>query len=282
MLPTYENDLSYLLNAGTIAEPITRPYFGLSSIGSECWRKIQYEIYFASVKAFPVRVKRIFDLGHLIEIEVVKALRAQGVIVENDQKEVVGFGGHWKGHIDGEASNVPSAAITKHLLEIKSMADLYFKKVVKNGLKISNPEYYDQMQSYMDYGKYERGLFVVYNKNTSEMHSERIRTDHERQRELRKKESEICISEKLFSRIGNDDPNFFKCKMCNHRGVCYSHVQVEKSCRSCKHSDMINDGKWQCEKYKVELSFEEQKRGCESYKKSEMFITVKDITNGDY
>jgi len=276
-LPDNEKDLTFILNQGTVTEPRDRDYLGFSSIGDPCHRAIQYNWRFASTKAIPVRFKRIYSLGHTIEQIVIADLKKAGIKITNDQKEVVGFAGHWKGHIDGEATNVPAAPIVKHLLEIKSMKGELFKILCKKGVKVSNPEHYAQMQMYMHYGKYSRALYVCYDKNTSAYYTERIRPDPDVVAELRKKETEIIFSEHLHPRIGNDSPQWFECVLCDHKSVCFNFVPVLENCRTCKNVDIHENCRWRCTIKRKDLTLDEQIKGCDDYKKDEMFITLKEI-----
>lgn len=280
-LPQNDKDLIFILNVGTIEEPVTRDYLGLSGIGEKCYRRIQYGWHFASPRTIPVRTKRIYDLGNILEDIAVKDLESKGIQIVNQQLEVIGFGGHWKGHIDGEATKVPAAPIVKHLLEVKSMADKYFQALAKNGLEESNPKYYDQMQSYMNHGEYERGLFVAYNKNTSAYYTERIYPDHDRQRALRKKESDICMADSLYPRIGNNKPEWYECKLCEQQAVCFAQVEISHNCRTCEHVDIFEGCVWQCTRDHKNRTLPEQLKGCEHYQKAELFITIKDVANGN-
>ena len=61
-----------------------------------------------------------------------------------------------------------------HLLECKSAKDSRFKEFVKKGIKEVEPKYWAQIQTYMHYMELERCLYVIYNKDTSELHIERF------------------------------------------------------------------------------------------------------------
>jgi len=251
-----------------------REHWGISGLGNKCLRALQYAGRKAYKKTTSQRGQRIFDTGHRAEVFIVADLERIGIKcmkVLKEQVELIGFAGHWKGHPDGFGLNIPEAPKTPHLLEFKTHNDKSFKELEKSGVQASKPTHYDQVQRYMDLSDTTRTLYVGYNKNTSEYYIERIREDKSRQGELREKEKVVLMSETLLKRL-SDNPTWYECKFCNAHDVCFGLAPVAKNCRTCAYGDMHDAGVWKCAKTGMQLSFEEQMKGCEKYQlETEMF-----------
>lgn len=298
-------DLGTILNTGYVSEKPARTkwtwqgnkvkeitwkggnkgnYIPMSSIGNKCYRAVQYGWHHVSTKhPNQKKMQRIFDLGHYLEREIIEELREHGMTITRQQENCFGFAGVWKGKIDGVVTGVPAAPVVKHLLEIKSMNRKNFVPLTKNGLRKAHFGYYKVAQNYMRLMGLDRCLYVVYCKNDSIYHVERLKADHDLWRDMAKMEADICMADALYPRIGNNTPEWHECLFCNHKPVCFQHVPMDKTCRTCEHSDIENHNKWICTYFPTDhqLTLQEQNNACGNYKKSEMFITIKDITHGE-
>ena len=255
--------------------PEKRSYLGLSGIGTKCHRRLQLGHYDTFDTEHSARILRLFGVGHSAEDMIKKELCDHiGLIVFDDQKEVIGFSGHWKGHIDGlgifkEDSKFKEAHRGVFLMEFKTHNDKSFADLKKNGVKASKPEHYDQMTSYMhhlieDGLDVRKAMYVAYNKNTSEIYIEIIDYDSERAKDLVQKQMEVVMADKLLPRIGNDSPMWFECKYCDAKDVCFNIKELKKTCRNCQHADVMNGGIWSCSKGG------DMKQLCPSYEVSEI------------
>lgn len=200
-----------------------RDYIGCSSIGDECERKIFFQFRFPK----PVdnaRVSRIFELGNVIEEHVIKILRESGFeVFDKDEKGnqyAVSFP-CLSGHIDGVITGLPESK-KPHLLEIKSYKDSRFKTLMKEGVRVSDPKYYAQVNLYMEGMGLDRCLFVAYNKDTSEIYCERV--------EFCPFESAINKNKavKIFNAKTHEDldrcaskETDYRCKFCNYTKECW-------------------------------------------------------------
>ena len=267
----YENDL--------------RDYLGFSSIGG-CISALWFSFRFCSKPPLiPIRKKRIFERGKLEEKRIIKELKSVGIFIyqrykginfdedieifgdEANQEEILGFAGHAKGHPDGRCRGVIEAPKTDHLLEMKTMADKYFQELKRNGLAKSQPGYLAQCIRSMDAMKLKRTLFISVNKNDESHYYERLRIEDYNllAEELKLKEKAVILSE---IPIPPQYPSgFWKCKFCVHDSVCHRGHAPQITCRTCKHVDILDDGKWSCSKHDKELSTEEQLKACEYYKR---------------
>jgi len=213
-----------------------RGYLGISQLGHECDRYLYYVLHDAYRNPIPPRVARLWERGDWEEHRIVRDLKKIGCTVTDQQKEISIFGGVIKGHIDGIASGVPGAEKTKHLLEIKTMADAYWKVYCKKGIKKSNPAYWVQGQLYAGYLDLTRILFVAVNKNTEERHFERIVFEPTVVSNYEARALSVIGATDPPNRIGGVD--WWTCKICSMNGICHGNDVPNKVCRSCKYASM--------------------------------------------
>lgn len=196
-----------------------REYVGASIIGKECDRQIWYD-YYRDNEIEP-RVQRIFDLGRMIEMYVVATLKKKFKVYDEDSNgEQFGFKDDIiAGHCDGVIVGLPESS-EPHILEIKSANSKRFKEFQEKGVKECDRTYYVQCLVYMLYLKLNRCLFVVYNKDNSEMSFERIEADNETAKKFVDRAKLIFEFDKPPERKYKDK-TFFKCKFCNHADECW-------------------------------------------------------------
>jgi len=258
-----------------------RPYLGMSGVGKECLRAQWYSFRWASGNSvYPQRVRRIFERGDLEEERIIKDLRAVGVDVymmkgeeklypkgvrDEFQEEVVHFTGHSKGHIDGRAINVPGAEKTEHLCEFKSMKASKFKDYQKNGFD-NFSEYKFQIHMYMGYLKLTRCLYVVTNKDTEERDYKRYEFDINVYEEGLERIMKVLATDVPPIRI-SDKPDFYKCRFCNERDICFGVEPHNQNCRTCTSGDMHDGGIWKCTKDTTgtPIPVKIQRKGCPQY-----------------
>jgi len=251
----------------TVVENNHRSYNGLSAIGTECYRKLQFDHYWAYDNEITSRIERLFNIGHKSEEMMESDLQSLGWGVYNQQLEIVATAGHWKGHIDGMIKG------GKHfgLVEMKTHNSKSFKDLDKQKVKRSKPTHYAQMQAYMGYLALDWCLYVAYNKDTSAYYLEKVDFCKETFQELKRKELEIIASSELLPRIGTGKSTWFQCKFCPAADVCYGDEMPSANCRTCKHVDILDKGKWECGLHKYSLSTEDQIFGCHEYSLAPMF-----------
>lgn len=264
-------------------EQVGRPYLGMSGIGKECSRAQWYAWRWVYTSFIEPRVQRIFDRGDIEEARVIKDLDNAGMYcyrlgkdgvhypitgaIGEEQEEFVHFTGHSLGHSDGRIIGLPEAPMTPHLLEIKSCNDKYFKLLVKLGVEEQFPEYYAQMQIYMRYTGLERALFVATNKNDEARHYERVYFHKEKADMLHTRILDILSAETPPPRISKT-PDFFKCKFCNAKKVCFEVEEHNRHCRTCTRAELHDNGIWKCGISKHIIPVEIQRIGCKHQYKS--------------
>lgn len=246
------------------AEP-SRGYLGASIIGAECERSLWYAFRGCSKEDIPGRIYRLFENGDLEEIRMVKDLRRIGCTVHDvdpntgEQFEIKELGGHFSGHMDGCCLGLPEAPKTWHVLEFKTHNAKSFKKLEKEGVKKSKPMHYGQTQAYMLGTRMKRALYLAVNKDTDELYSERIKEDKTYQENLMQVAERIIFSNTLPDRI-TKRPDFYKCKFCDSKSICWGTEALpvpSLSCRHCCFATPIRDGEhaqWKCDKHDKVLS----------------------------
>lgn len=242
-----------------------RTYLGASAIGEECRRKLWYGFRWVKAIRHPGRILRLFERGHLEEPRFVKWLEMIGAKVTDDQQEVVAFGGHFRGHIDGRILGLPESK-QEHLAEYKTHAEKSFNEVKKKGVKAAKPVHYVQMQLYMTLLGLKRALYAAINKNNDELYFERVKVDpDEAERCLLKAESIIFTDEPL-ERI-SEDATFFKCKWCDYQDECHYQALPQANCRTCAHSTAERNGTWICSggNSNIIIDVERQRIGCTAH-----------------
>lgn len=251
-----------------------RGHLGMSSIAGDArtlWLKFRWSL---PDKPAP-RTRRIFSLGNVIEAEVVKYLKLAGFEVHADDGSAqYGFkdlGGHYAGSMDGVICGLPESNAW-HVLEVKSVKADRFAALVKNGVKQWDPTYFGQMQCYMHHAGLTRALFAAYNKNTSDLHFERVDVDPMFGPAMREKAREIItgpIPESTYP-----DRTWYeikKFKSEHYQRVYWSdELPPKPNCRNCRFAIAdVSDGEtraaWGCKKKRAELAFEDQVAGCDDH-----------------
>ncbi len=257
-----------------------RPYIGFSGIGEECLAKLWYNFRWVSPpEEIDAKKQRIFDRGNLEEERVVTVLKSigcevfrrdedgnkiemTGKIVET-QEEFSRFNGHVRGHPDGRVLGLPVDPETEYLLEIKTAKDSEWKLLVKHGLKKNNRTYYAQCQRNMEAANIEKTIFISVNKNDESWHIVFIDYDSSLVFELMEKEAAILTSKKALPKAYK--MGFYKCDWCPHNLTCHLGVAPDVNCRTCKFSEIEEDGTWSCKKLRKTLSVADQIAACQKY-----------------
>ena len=212
-----------------------RSYLGMSGIGGRCERALWYAFRGYTPSALEGRAQMIFNLGDLVEQEVLKWLRAAGYRIAEQQREFVALNGYFRGHCDGVIEGVTKRP---HILEIKSASSGRFKMFQKDGIRAVSEEYWAQVQCYMGYGGLDRAVWVVMNKDTCELYSERAHFAKSEFKALEEKAARIINAKDKPPRGYPEGAR--ECGRCGYAGHCASedpYVQTTQTCGSC----------WYCE-----------------------------------
>ena len=171
-----------LINSAYEQKRQPRQRLGLSQAGHECKRFLWYT-HQGFVGSKPDgRVLRLFQLGNVIEDQVIADLSIAGCQVFHQQREVMFTqdGVELVGHIDGIVKGLVESPETPHLFENKSASKKKFDELLKAGSYGKwNPIYYWQTQFYMLGLKLKRAAAFVYCKDDSRLYMERIKLDRD-------------------------------------------------------------------------------------------------------
>ena len=197
-----------------------RKYIGASSIGSLCERAIWYRYNGHVPEALPAKQKRNFSIGKRLEGLVLDCIEQAGVKIARtwyDLKdaEIELF----QGHID--AMWLAEDGSAKAILEVKTARDSSFNIFVNRGLKHWNPTYYSQIQSYMGMSGVHEAYLIALNKDTSDLHDERILFNAPFYEQLKRRCQRILDATEAPERI-NRNPMYFTCRGCQFKGACHS------------------------------------------------------------
>lgn len=250
------------------AEKEERPYLGASIIGDECEKKLWLAFRWAfEPERFDGRKLRLFETGHIEEDRMIEDLGAAGIEVwdrdpdTGEQWSVEDVGGHFRGHLDGIVLRVPDAPATPHVLECKTHNERSWKELVAKGVEAAKPVHFAQMQVYMHLKGMTRALYLAVNKNTDELHAERVRYDAAKASALMAKASRIINAARPPGGIDGS----WQCGFCPARNVCQDGLFARRHCRTCLHSSPVPDG-WHCALQDRELTIEDQRSGCPSHR----------------
>lgn len=247
-----------------------RTYLGASIIGDSCDRKLWYLFRWAfEPEVFDGRKLRLFETGHLEEDRMIGWLRAAGIHVDaldpetGEQFAISDVGGHFRGHLDGEAVGVFQAPATVHVLECKTHNEDSFKGLSRRGVEVEHPKHESQMQVYMHKRGRTRSLYIAKCKNDDALYVERVRYDPEKAMRLIAKAERIVTTDSAPAKY-SDDPDNFVCRLCSRREGCHSGLWARRNCRTCLHSTptMGGDGEWRCALHDVVLDTPTQRLGC--------------------
>ena len=212
-----------------------------ASMWSECDRRMWLSLRRASPQWVEPQTQRTFDIGHALEECMVKWLETAGVKIGMREAALKNSYGTSLGHIDGIAV-LPDGF---QLLEMKTANDSRFKAWLKTGVP---DNYFAQVQLYMHHSaqlsakgnQLTKALFVVINKNTSELHTEEVHYE---------KPYAQMQTERIEGLIASDaypaPTTSYKCRFCQHQSVCEGKTLPEIDCRTCANVS-VNDGKFEC------------------------------------
>ena len=255
-----------------------RGYLGASVIGDECERKLWYGFRWShEPEGFDGRKLRLFETGHREEARLLDYLRLIGCEVDEidpssgKQFGVSAIGGHFRGHLDGEATNIPGAPVAVHVIECKTHNEKSFKALQKDKVEKAKPAHFAQMQVYMHLRGHSRALYLAVNKNTDELHAERVHYDPGAATRIMAKAERVIKAERAPPKL-HDDPSSKAAWLCNYcpaRPQCHEKAFAPRSCRSCLNATAIIDDSdkaaWHCARWDKVLTLEEQRQGCPAH-----------------
>ena len=246
-----------------------RSHLGASLLGKKCRRDIWYSFRWVKEPKFEGRMVRLFNRGHMEEPRFIALLRQAGMQTWSANTDGTQFrfsncNGHYGGSLDCVVMGVPEYEGIPMLAEFKTHSEKSFDKLESVGVQAAKWEHFIQMNQYMGHYKLKHGLYLAVNKNNDELYAEVVHFDEQIFDFDITLAQTVSHTKKPPMKI-NKDKNFWLCRYCDHSEICHSSADVVPSCRTCKHVDMRDGGKWVCLlQNNLELSKEKQYTGCNS------------------
>ena len=184
-----------------------------------------------------------------------------------NQFECLDVYGHLAGKLDGVVKGIPDIpAGIPALAEFKTHGDKSFKKLQNEGLVNAKYEHFVQKQIYMYKYNLQYGLYMAVNKNDDFLFLDIVKADASVAIQHIKRAHDIVFTKTPPRRI-NESSAYWQCKFCHLRNICHNITdeKAEVNCRTCKHSQPVDNGQWQCTKYNSIISKELMKTGCQTH-----------------
>lgn len=244
----------------------------MSQATNACDRSIWYAFRWAAPLESPSGPRqRRFRTGLQYERWLLDDLRLTGADVQEideatgRQVAVQLADGHLRGKVDGIATSVVEAPKTAHVVECKSMKAADFRAVLKHGVAKAKPDHWMQVQLYMHGLGLTRALYICANKDTDEVHTERIEYDAAAALATEARVGRIVGSD-IPPPAASDDPASFICKFCTAKDICHAGAWARVNCRTCLFSTPGDAGTWRCEKHGRGLDYQSAQAGCPDHR----------------
>jgi hypothetical protein len=121
-----------------------------------------------------------------------------------------------------------------------------------------------QMQMHMFLGRYDKCLYIAINKNDEQIFATTYKLDKTMAIGILDKATRIIESLSPPERI-SERKDFYKCKFCDFSAICHDGKNMNKNCRTCRHSTPADDGKWHCGKFNEIISDTDYGENCVAY-----------------
>lgn len=235
-----------------------RSHLGVSLIGKECARELWYGFRWVSKPKFDARTLRLFNRGHLEEARFLAMLQMIDCDLwyeteEGGQFRVSYHGGHMGSALDGIVRKVPDLPPElPAYAEFKTSATKAFRQVHDFGAKEEKWQHYVQMQVCMNSYQLPYALYMMVQKDTDALHAEIIPYDKDIAERYIERGREIIFTPDPPLKI-NESPTFFKCKFCDKKDICHKGALPDQNCRTCRHSQPMENGSWRCNAFNQTL-----------------------------
>lgn len=250
-----------------------RNHLGASELGEECWRKLWYGFRWTKLDHHDGRMMRLFNVGHSAEPRFVTYLKGMGFEVkefdeDGKQFRISGALGHYGGSLDGKAKPPARYEIDGDIIISLSFktnnTGAGFNDVTSKPLSKSKPKHFAQECQY----GYKEGirycLYMIENKNDSDITIKIVELDWNYGAQLEKKAETIIFTKEPPPRI-SENPAMQVCSWCHQKGICHDGEPVEINCRSCRNAEPIENAQWKCHKFGMTIPEDFIPKGCEHH-----------------
>lgn len=261
-----------------------RPHLGASEIGHECSRHLWYSFRWAKYKVFDGRMLRLLETGNLNEDYITGLLRDSigekkrlidhlvsiGVRVitinpkTGKQYSFSDIGGHFGASMDGGGKGFIESPNKWHVLEFKTSKRSIWNSLQKHKVEKAIFKHYVQMQIYMKFTGMDRAFYFSTNKDTDDIHGERVKENKTVQKQYFER-ARLVIESTVPQVKVSQKRDHFVCNLCDHQAICHDNELPEINCRTCIHASPITTGegaKWKCSFIKSEIDYNAQLAAC--------------------
>jgi len=249
-----------------------RDHLGASIMGEACNRKLWYTFRWVKEEIHDGRMQRLFQVGKDAEPRFIKYLMDIGFEVKAinpvsiNQFRISSCNGHYGGSLDGMCKAPARYEISEDLIFLNEFktngTGAGFTNVEKDGIFKSKPKHYAQLCQYGFHYQLKYGLYIIENKNDSDLTVEIVPLDWNLGAQLENRANQIIQSQTPPERI-SDQPSYQECKWCHFQSICHFAEEVEKNCRSCKQAKPVENGEWFCSRFNDKIPKDFIKKGCE-------------------
>lgn len=209
-----------------------------------------------------------------IDWHVMRAAHEGVIMPEPKQFGFSALWGHFSGSMDGLATGVPYSKLIvpdlrddeEILVEFKTHGEKSFVRLLeaKGGVREAKPEHYYQMVTYMEQKGLRLALYSAVNKNDDALYYEWVLPDVAGANEMMLKAQALLTAKIIPARISNN-ASYWKCRFCDHRLTCHMGDKLQLNCRTCKHSQPVDNAEWRCHKWNAIIPFDAQLKGCQAH-----------------
>lgn len=248
-----------------------RNHLGASIIGNPCSRQLWYTFRWCKRQTFDGRMHRLFNVGHEAEPRFITYLKGIGFEVlqldENGKQfKMSGINGHYGGSVDARLKAPERYGLNKDLIflgEFKTnCTGAGYTNVNKQGVAKAKPIHYAQACQYGYKFDLDYCLYLIENKNDSDLTVKIFELDKNYGRALEKKAEDIINSPTPPARI-SENRSYFECQNCHYDHICHDNDKVEKNCRSCKFAQPVENAAWYCHRWTANIPEHAIKEGCD-------------------
>lgn len=175
--------------------------------------------------------------------------------------DIVAVDGHYRQKVTGTVEGLLEAPKAVHLLYADQQPAKVFAQIQKHGLAAAKPDRIPALQLGMHHLGLTRAFYLVRNKDSDELHSERLEYDAAHALTLLAKAERIRDAVAVPARV-SEDANWFECRFCPAFDVCHAGAFAIRNCRTCLHSSPVTGGAWHCARHDRQLSLDDQLHGC--------------------
>lgn len=251
-----------------------RWHLGASIIGRECDRFLYFSFRWVFQDTRDGRMLRLLQRGKEEEKKFSQYLRGIGCEVydvDPDTGKQFRFSAH-KGHFGGstdgvlrfpEAWGIPGFFLPEYKT---NQTGAGFNNLIKEGVEKQKEDHYIQQCLYGKKRNIKYSVYLNVNKNDDDLYCEIVPLDYRKAEIYEKRAHDIIFSDYVPAMMPGAKPTFFKCKMCPGFDVCHKGKAPERNCRSCIHSQPVDNAEWECTKFGQVIPREFVYKGCEDYK----------------